>query len=227
MKKYYLQISLSLVVLAIASPNVSAAKISSNSEVKTKIKPNDRVILPAFGDDEWDKENHGTGSVGTLTIDRVPSFVWNKVPLKPETGAAKISTGSAINSNAYLQVSDLRGTYSGYTIKVSFDSNDKWFFDDGVEISPSSIEFNLEKESPESSAQPTAETIDIPAPTVKSCSLIASQEEDVIIAAKGQGVGTWGVWWKNTNLTLDQSVSRSDRTIKSRAITWGLVDGPN
>lgn len=221
-KKIYLNLFL---LGACIVPSISFAEANTfKSSLSTEVEGIDKVVLPAFGDDEWDEENHGTNTQGFLTIDRIPSFVWNS-EIKRTSDDSVFDTGSIINKNAYLQITDTRGSYKGYVVKVLFDGDDKWFYDDNIEVDPAGIELKLETKE-DDFLNCTKETEGILPPTVSTSIMTMGQEFDAVIAEEGTGVGTWGVWWKKSHILMDKYIPRADHSIRSKAITWRLVDAP-
>lgn len=205
--------------------NCFAVVETFESPLSTEIEGIDKVVLPAFGDDEWDEDNHGTNTQGFLTIDRIPSFVWNS-EIKKISGDSSFDTGSIINKNAYLQITDTRGTYKGYVVKVLFDGEDKWFYDDDIEVDPAGIELKLETKK-DDFLNCTESTKGVLPPTVSTSIMTMGQEFDAVIAEEGTGVGTWGVWWEKSHILMDKYIPRADHSIQSKAITWRLVDAPH
>ncbi|MBO0437451.1 WxL domain-containing protein [Vagococcus fluvialis] len=226
MLKINKNVLLSLSILGLSSFCITTYGEENNfkSSVSTTVEGIDTLILPAFGEDDLDKENQGTNTKGPLTIDRIPSFIWN-AEMKKEGNSSFFDTGSIVNQNAYLQISDTRGTYKGYVVKVLFDGNDKWLYDDNIEVDPSGIELKLETRN-DDYLRCTEETKGIAPPKVSTSIMTVNQEIDAVIADEGTGVGTWGIWWKKSHILMDKSIPRADHTIKSRAITWRLVDAP-
>lgn len=226
MLKINKNVLLSLSILGLSSVCITVYGEENNfrSPVSTTVEGIDTLILPAFGEDDLDKENQGTNTKGSLTIDRIPSFIWN-AEMKKNGNNSFFDTGSIANQNAYLQISDTRGTYKGYVVKVLFDGNDKWLYDDNIEVDPTGIELKLETRN-DDYLRCTEDTKGMTPPKVSTSIMTVNQEIDAVIAEEGTGVGTWGIWWKKSHILMDQSIPRADHTIKSRAITWRLVDAP-
>lgn len=220
-KKLYL--SLFFLGLSLFSITTYGEESKADSNVSATIEGVEKVTLPAFGEDEWDLNNKGTNIKGYLTIDRIPSFIWNSEMTKSTTNY--FDTGTMTNQNSYLQISDSRGTYKGYVVKVLFDGDDKWFYDDNIEVDPSGIEFRLETKD-DDYLRCTKESEGIKPPTISTSIMTVNEEFDAVVAEEGTGVGTWGIWWKKSHIIMDKLIPRANHTIKSKAVTWRLVDAP-
>lgn len=180
-------------------------------------------IPPAFGQDPEDPTNSGTNNSGLLKIDRVPNFRFGKV-----VRSGLYQEEYAINSNPYIQVSDLRGSLSGWTLYAKISDfvseptteDQKRYLLKGARLTLTSgdiQEYNSEYAAP---------------PRSHSISLNRNLQK-VMSADKNTGQGVWATRWKseqginkNIKLAILPKTAKPGRKYKA-TITWKLADVPN
>ncbi|ALS00027.1 hypothetical protein ATZ33_01100 [Enterococcus silesiacus] len=187
------------------------------------IEGKENPVPPLFGQDPEDPTNNGTNSSGLLKIDRVPNFSFGKV-----VRSGLYQEEKAINSNPYIQISDLRGSLGGWTLYAKISNfvsepttdNQKKYLLSGASLSLNKgdiQEYNSEYAAP---------------PKSHSVSLNKYQQK-VMSADKNTGQGVWATRWKsekmvNDYITLDvlPGAAKAGRDYTA-TIFWQLADVPN
>lgn len=180
-------------------------------------------IPPLFGSDPEDPENQGTNSSGLLKIDRVPNFSFGRVVRN-----GLYQEEYAINSNPYIQVSDLRGNLGGWTLYAKISnfvsepttSDQKKYLLSGAVLTIHSGD--IQTYQSEYAAPP------------KSYSVSLNKDQQKIMAAeKNAGQGVWATRWKsekavNKNIILDilPHTAKAGREYTA-TISWKLADVPS
>lgn len=180
-------------------------------------------IPPSFGQDPEDPTNNGTNSSGLLKIDRVPNFSFGKV-----VRSGLYQEEYAVNSNPYIQVSDLRGSIGGWTlyakisnfVSVPTTEEQKRYLLSGASLTLMSgdiQEYNSEYAAP---------------PKSHSVSLNRNLQK-VMSADKNTGQGVWATRWKseqginkNIKLAVLPNTAKPGKEYTA-TITWKLADVPN
>lgn len=187
--------------------------------IEGKVSP----IPPSFGQDPEDPENNGTFSSGLLKIDRVPNFSFGKV-----VRSGLYQEEYALNSNPYIQVSDLRGNLGGWTLYAKISNfvsepttNDqKKYLLSGASLSVTKgaiQEYNSEYAAP---------------PESYSISLNKDLQK-IMSADKNTGQGVWATRWeskqetnKKIKLNVLPNTAKPGRDYTA-TITWKLADVPS
>lgn len=169
-------------------------------------------------------EGNETGQGGSLQINYVSHLVFGEDIAITE----KSITTSVKNTNTpYFQVSDLRGTGEGWSLKVSL-GNFKSVDSDKV-IKGATVAFN-------NGAVATSNETNEDAPATKAIKLVAGDNasQPMMTATAGTGKGTWLAKYTNTS-----GVAENDKIIFNAptnnisantqyvsALTWQLTDSP-
>ena len=197
---------------------------TSKAEIEAVvIEGKEKPVPPSFGQDPEDPTNHGTNSSGLLKIDRVPNFSFGKV-----VRSGLYQEEYAINSNPYIQISDLRGSLGGWTLyaKISnfvsepITKDQKRYLLSGASLTLK--QGTIQEYNSEYAAPP------------ESYSVSLNKEQQKIMAAdKNAGQGIWAARWKsdqavNKNITLDilPNTAKAGRDYTA-TITWKLADVPS
>ncbi|MGX7149431.1 WxL domain-containing protein [Enterococcus ureasiticus] len=187
------------------------------------IEGKENPIPPLFGQDPEDPTNSGTNSSGLLKIDRVPNFSFGKV-----VRSGLYQEEYAINSNPYIQVSDLRGSLGGWTLyaKISnFVSEPTTNDQKKYLLSGASLTLN------KGDIQEYNSKYAVPP---KSYSVSLNKDLQKVMAAdKDSGQGIWATRWKsgravNKMITLDilPNTAKVGREYTA-TIYWKLADVPS
>ncbi|QIK69831.1 WxL domain-containing protein [Erysipelothrix sp. HDW6C] len=178
------------------------------------IDPTDPV-LP-----ETDEENKETEMAGPLSLDVVPNLGFGQQKI---TGS--IETYETTNLVPYIQVTDTRGTMTGWTVSAqltNFTSGDETIDNARLTFGNSVIK--------------TSNTNDTNRPTsATSVTLVSGSEAKTMMnASAGNGMGTWLNTWlanaqtdaTNSNVTLDVETSQAKALAYEATINWTLSVAP-
>lgn len=196
------------------------AKVSLVEPV-TPTNPNDGLDPydpddPYPGDDN-DSGNNETGSVGKLTLDYVSDLRFGSYQRRQ---GGLIAT--AKNTHAMVQVTDARGSGSGWTLQLKPDElvgeQSGSTIDDGY-LYLGSVAIN--KSSNNASAPPVSKSFKIPLGTY----------ENIVVAPIDTGLSTWTIGFNQdsdspTQLVLnDISNAPADHYVGS--LSWSLTNAPS
>ena len=166
--------------------------------------------------------NPGTGMGGPLSLDYVPSMAFGT-----QTISGNVETYNLIDLKPYIQVTDKRGTGTGWKVSVSlsaFENDDASNSFDGV------ITFKNAQ-----TATTTGNTS--PSPSAANPVVITSGAGEQILVtttAAKQGMGTWVTRWfaSDTNQTTNDSVLLTLNTANVSAdsytadLNWIISNAP-
>jgi hypothetical protein len=189
----------------------------------TIIEGSEETIPPKFGKDPEDPENDGEGNSGLLKIDRVPNFTFNSIV---PSGLYQLEY--AANSNPYIQVSDLRGNLSGWTLSAKISNFvSQPTLEDPKSYVLTGAEFTLENGVVEGYKSEYA------TPPKSYGVTLNSNFKKVLSAEKDSGQGIWASRWQrkkgvneNIKIAILPRTARPDTEYKA-AITWLLNDVPS
>ncbi|EOH92601.1 hypothetical protein UAW_02998 [Enterococcus haemoperoxidus ATCC BAA-382] len=187
------------------------------------IEGKENPVLPVFGQDPEDPTNNGTNSSGLLKIDRVPNFTFGKV-----VRSGLYQEEYAMNSNPYIQVSDLRGSLGGWALYAKISNfvsepttkNQKRYLLSGATLTLN--KGDIQEYKSEYAAPP------------KSYSVSLNKDlQKVMSADQNTGQGVWASRWKsekgiNKKITLDilPNTAKVGRDYTA-TISWKLADIPS
>lgn len=170
--------------------------------------------------DPEDGGNTGTGNKGPLSIDYVSNIAFGTQEI-----ASGTMTYNAMNENPFVQVTDVRGSKSGWSLyakMTEFTSEDKKDILTGATFSLNSGEV---KTTPENISS---------APSAEKNVVFNNQEAKLVMSAQAdEGHGTWvevfsGEHESNKNVTLEVPAGVADADIDYVAtMFWELIDAPS
>lgn len=246
---------LSSVVSAAPADGTTAATKDSDAIVKFKVdeskeKPKDpnepgKEVTPKDPEDPSKDLDPDGGTPGPLSIDFASKFYFgeNLVSLKDENYFAKpqaiVKDGKAIQVPNYVQVTDKRGTLSGWHLTVKQNGQFKSLnVKTGTELTGAVISFMNGNLS-------TISTSKVPSGIKASFDLDPNGAEQTVVNAKdGEGAGQWlyhfghgdmngatdketiGDGDKSVNLFVPASANTLADTYKT-TLTWTLKDVPD
>lgn len=220
-------VKLSIGLLAwglIGGESVSAMSDSFLSDVQANVKEgNPSSRPPLFGKDPEDPDNQGTATGGLLTIDRVPNLMFGRV-----VASGLYQREYAVNSNPYLQVSDLRGSLGGWTVSAKISdfvsqrtpTDTSNYILGGASLSLQGA--TVEEYQSEYAGPPTSYPVHL-----------NKDYQKVLAAAPDSGQGIWSSRWKssrgvndNIELAILPGTAEVGRDYQA-TISWKLSDVPN
>ncbi|WP_207696237.1 hypothetical protein DOK67_0002031 [Enterococcus sp. DIV0212c] len=227
MKSKYLKVALvGLVVSPVFIAETGLAKtgdaLKSDIDaviIEGKVSP----VPPSFGQDPEDSTNNGTNSSGLLKIDRVPNFSFGKV-----VRSGLYQEEYAINSNPYIQVSDLRGNLGGWSLYAKISNfvseptskDQKRYLLSGANLTIQ--EGDIQEHNSQYAAPPKSHTVSL-----------NKDLQKVMSADKNAGQGVWATRWKsekgvNKKIKLDilPNTAKAGREYTA-TISWKLADVPS
>ncbi|WP_314060968.1 WxL domain-containing protein [uncultured Vagococcus sp.] len=178
---------------------------------------------PLFGTDPEDNENEGTTTPGYLTIDRVPNLSFGKV-----VASGLYQTEYALNSNPYIQVSDLRGSLGGWTVSAKISdfiskrtaSDTRRYLLGGASLKIQQA--NVENYQSEEAAPPLSYPV-----------TLNKEYQKVMMAETDSGQGIWSSRWQSKQAVNDKielailpGTAEPGREYEA-TISWKLADVPN
>lgn len=178
---------------------------------------------PLFGKDPEDSQNNGTATAGFLTIDRVPNLSFGKV-----VASGLYQTEYALNSNPYIQVSDLRGSLGGWTVSAKISDfvskgtpgDTRRYLLGGAALSLK--RGNVEDYQSEEAAPPLSYSV-----------TLNKDYQKVMMAEEQSGQGIWSSRWQSKRGVNDKiELAILPRTAEpgreyEATISWKLADIPN
>lgn len=187
---------------------------SVETDVKSEVVAgDDGVITPKFGEDAVDSQNEGTKNKGALKIDRAPNIKFGVVPVKKRVQEVK-----AINGNPYVQISDVRGVLTGWTLSATLSSFTSGVGADQLTIDGAYLTFSDNQVT-------NFDSEDAIAPKVAKEIKLNYANQTVAMASKDSGQGIWGIKWETIKLKLYPNTAKPDHSYTAK-INWTLTDGP-
>lgn len=155
-----------------------------------------------------------TGQEGPLTIDAISSFDFGKIRL----GAEKVAAIVAEDKILGVQVSDKRGNGVGWSLTAeisAFENEAKTRQIRGAKVTIPAGKVNSKQGNPLF-------------PPVSSEITLASSSQNILVAEKENGLGTWTEDFHGTNKKVQLEVPQDAHVDTYNAkITWSLQDAPN
>ncbi|ALS02119.1 cell surface protein [Enterococcus silesiacus] len=194
-------------------------EFTENTSVKPPLDPLDpNNPTPPIPLDPLDPTNKGTGNIGALTIDYVPSIKFGKQQL-----ANGDNHYFALNKDPFVQVTDLRGVGTGWNLTAQVS---KFMNSDGTkELKGAVLSFKegvVKTRSGNVSSAPEGDDL-----------VFDSQDTYTLMqAGEGSGKGTWldvfsGEANNNENIQLLVLEGSAETNIRYTAtINWALSDIP-
>lgn len=224
MKRNVLSLS-SLVLIAIFATAESVQAVESSdatSNVSVMMEPgkDNESYPPVDGEDPEDPNNPGTGNQGTLTIDRVPNITFGEINISGSDQSI-----SALNSNPYTQVTDVRGTSAGWTL---FAKAEAFKSDSDKELTGATLALtNGEVKSASAGSSITKPD--------GAAIVLNPMSQRIMTANENAGEGTWVMSWKkqedterNNKIKLNILAGTAKaHTEYKTTIVWELHDTPN
>ncbi|EOL46411.1 WxL domain-containing protein [Enterococcus caccae] len=227
MKSKYLKVALvGLVISPVFVAETGLAKTSDalKSDIDAVIiEGKESPVPPSFGQDPEDPANNGTNSSGLLKIDRVPNFSFGKV-----VRSGLYQEEYAINSNPYIQVSDLRGNLSGWSLYAKISNfvseptskDQKRYLLSGANLTIQ--KGDIQEHNSEYAAPPKSHSVSL-----------NKDLQKVMSADQNAGQGVWATRWKsekgvNKKIKLDilPNTAKAGRDYTA-TISWKLADVPS
>ncbi|WP_086313733.1 hypothetical protein A5821_001266 [Enterococcus sp. 7F3_DIV0205] len=227
MKSKYLKVALvGLAVSPVFIAEIGLAKTSDalKSDIDAVIiEGKESPVPPSFGQDPEDPTNNGTNSSGLLKIDRVPNFSFGKV-----VRSGLYQEEYAINSNPYIQVSDLRGNLGGWSLYAKISNfvseptskDQKRYLLSGANLTIQ--KGDIQEHNSEYAAPPKSHTVSL-----------NKDLQKVMSADENAGQGVWATRWKsekgvNKKIKLDilPNTAKAGREYTA-TISWKLADVPS
>lgn len=247
MKKIrWLSIPLILMTLGLEI-RVNAAEVQSynsqgivgfgpGSGVQPPVNPNKPdPTLPVFPQNP-DGSKPNPGGNGSLTIDFASSFDFgnHKISNKDQTYLAKAQKyfDSEVLTPNYVQVTDRRGTFAGWNLKV-VEKTQVTQIDSGPQKYKVLKGATINLKSSE-----TASFTNEKSPKTQTLSgLIPGVETQVALASTGEGAGTWVIRWGNDSMVTEDGLTTAvslfvpgdtpkDATAYTTTLNWILSDLP-
>ncbi|VDG22459.1 WxL domain-containing protein [Lactiplantibacillus mudanjiangensis] len=206
----------------IGSGLVTPVQAAQQSPVQIELAPNndETAVTPVdpndpskpYPGDSVDPGNSGTGSKGSLTIDFISNLTFEATSVSsgPVTVAAK-------NQLAMVQVTDRRDTGAGWTLQVvpEAPSNGKQTLATSIDLGAVKIK--------------AASTNVSAAPQLVSRQLTAGQVNNVLVADKNAGIGTWLLVLNQSNPATKLTIHDTQLTTGDYqgTMTWMLTDAPS
>lgn len=195
--------------------------LSSDAQVEV-LEGSTEPIPPKFGVDPEDPNDGGTGNTGLLKIDKVPNFSFGQV-----VASGLYQAEYARNTNPYIQISDLRGTLSGWTLSAkASDFVSKRTATDTKKYVLSGATLNLNKGVIEGHAS------DFGGPPESYKVALNKEYQKVMVAKADNGQGIWATRWQSSearNNQIELSVlpgtAEPGRDYEA-TIYWNLTDVP-
>lgn len=213
----------SLVGLASTRTSTANVELAPGTDT-TPVKPVDPDGSGgAFPGDDLDPDNQGTGSRGLLTLDYVSNLTFQQQATK-----AGVITATATNQRAFVQISDRRGTGTGWSLLVKPTTLVGQQDQDPLTAATLTLgkAFFLSSGSNASHA-PQVMTGSTQALPLNSYSLVATAQD---VPGQRQGVGTW-LLRLNTSTTAPTSLNVSAAAVTTAqtyagTLSWLLTDTP-
>lgn len=196
----------------LSSTVVSAEELNpAKSQATVEIKPGDtKKPTDPIDPEEPDKP---TGQVGNLTIDYVSSLDFGSFQL--QSGAVILKANQERQKNPNVQVTDKRGTGEGWTLTVA--QTQEFKSAEGHTLAGAKLTLpagNLKTNNINNNNAPTPKTV-----------VVNADSNVVMLAEKGQGLGTWLDQFAREQTTLEIPSGNYAGSYESE-LTWTLSNAP-
>ncbi|MFS7401479.1 WxL domain-containing protein [Carnobacterium maltaromaticum] len=203
----YKKISLLVLVALARVPMVANAEQSATTEANIEILAGEDPVEPEIPIDP------PTGQEGPLTIDAVSSFDFGVARL----GAEKVTAIVAEDKILGVQVSDKRGNGIGWSLTAeisAFENESKTRQLRGAKVTIAAGKVDSKQGNPLF-------------PPVASEIILAGSFQNILVAEKENGLGTWTEDFHGTNKKVQLEVPPDAYVDMYNAeITWSLQDAP-
>lgn len=182
----------------------------AKSQATVEITPGD-TTAPV---DPIDPTDPPTGQIGNLTIDHVSSLDFGSFQL--QSGAVTLKVNQDSDKNPNVQVTDKRGTGNGWTLTVA--QTQEFKSTEGHTLAGAKLTLpagNLLTNNVNSNDN---------APSTKSV-VVNAEPNVVMVAANGQGLGTWADQFAKEDTTLEIPSGNYAGSYESE-LTWTLSNAP-
>lgn len=182
----------------------------AKSQATVEIMPGD-TTTPV---DPIDPTDPPTGQIGNLTIDHVSSLDFGSFQL--QSGAITLTANQNSDKDPNVQVTDKRGTGDGWTLTVA--QTQEFKSAEGHTLAGAKLTLpagNLLTNNVNNKDN---------APSTKSV-VVNAEPNVVMVAANGQGLGTWADQFARENTTLEIPSGNYAGSYESE-LTWTLANVP-
>ncbi|PFO90339.1 WxL domain-containing protein [Bacillus cereus] len=198
--------------VGVASATAVSAEeqVPAKSQATVEITPGD-TTTPV---DPIDPTDPPTGQVGDLTIDHVSSLDFGSFQL--QSGTVTLTANQESDKDPNVQVTDKRGTGAGWTLTVA--QTQEFKSAEGHTLAGAKLTLpagNLLTNNVNNKEN---------APSTKSV-VVNAEPNVVMVAANGQGLGTWADQFARENTTLEIPSGNYAGSYESE-LTWTLSNAP-
>lgn len=182
----------------------------AKSQATVEITPGD-TTTPV---DPIDPTDPPTGQIGNLTIDHVSSLDFGSFQL--QSGAITLTANQNSDKDPNVQVTDKRGTGDGWALTVA--QTQEFKSAEGHTLAGAKLTLpagNLLTNNVNNKDN---------APSTKSV-VVNAEPNVVMVAANGQGLGTWADQFARENTTLEIPSGNYAGSYESE-LTWTLANAP-
>lgn len=182
----------------------------AKSQATVEITPGD-TTTPVPPIDETDPP---TGQVGNLTIDHVSSLDFGSFQL--QSGTTTLTANQKSDKDPNVQVTDKRGTGDGWTLTVA--QTQEFKSAEGHTLAGAKLSL------PAGNLLTTNINNKDNAPSTKAV-VVNAEPNVVMVAANGQGLGSWADQFARENTTLEIPAGNYAGSYESE-LTWTLSNAP-
>lgn len=181
-----------------------------------------------------DPDPNPGGTAGPLSLDFVSQFEFNQQKISSETATyyanpQKWSGGNATEKPNFVQVTDNRGTFAGWNLRVK---QEKQFNNGGSDLTQPGAELKGAKLTFSNAALDSIVPSEFAPDAPKSFVLTPGAEDTLVTAAQNKGMGTW-VYRFGDDTNKDKSVALEVpggtpklATSYTTTLTWSLAALP-
>ncbi|WP_105957248.1 WxL domain-containing protein [Apilactobacillus quenuiae] len=198
------------------------------TNVTPPVDPNNPSQPAKTPADPGDPNNTGTNSGGPLSIDYAPNFDFGVGTISGQTKVytlanATYADGKTRNHNPFVQISDNRGTASGWNLNASISDFTNTAGNTNQTLKGAQVSIKSEGNTPQVGFNGTGI-----APSLNSSSIaLGNASQNLMTANQGQGTGTWIEKFDPNQVTLSvPGGSAQSATQYNANITWNLTASP-
>lgn len=176
-----------------------------------------------------------TGQTGPLSLDYAPHLDFGTVKIDAKEKYYSAVSGENTPS-PFVQVTDRRGTGTGWHLTANFTGFEKGITDEDGNITTTESLTGAEIifSNPSESVTNGNQQNDKPIVTASKTSLVARESETFMNAPVNHGMGSWAIVWndgdksdgKNENIQLKVPGGTATVGTHTATITWLLTSGP-